>query len=240
MAPDDPRRGPAGVALSRWVDRYTTRIDQELTNAWPDLADRLDEQIAQLSLSELALGPGEDFQRTRVEPVVRRWVERHVLPILEDAERELREIIHAEAGFSVGDVCLHDRVGGALKAADVLKGLALPGGVLLGGGAVGVAIATTTQLLVLTTVAVNWPLLVAGLLAGAALSWLGAGSLARLRQRLSERCETRLRGPIREALVGQGVRRGNETVPSLRDRLVQQVRDAAAAATPRLGERGSP
>jgi hypothetical protein len=65
MSFEDTSHAKTAVAISRWADKFTTRLELELTNAWPDLADRLEEAVASLSKYELALGPGEEFQIRR-------------------------------------------------------------------------------------------------------------------------------------------------------------------------------
>jgi hypothetical protein len=117
-----------------------------------------------------------------------------------------------------------------LGVGDVLQGLALPAGLLVGGGAVSAAIVTTTQLLIFTTVVVNWPLLVGGLIAGAALSGFGVFSLSGLRSRLQQRFEDTLLPTVQAALVGDGACHEGHHVPSLRSQFVQRVRDTAEAA----------
>ncbi len=218
------------VELARWADTYTARIDQELTNAWPDLADRLEGAVAELSWSELAFGPGQGFRQKQVGAAVERWVERHVLPVVEAARCDLQKLLPGGQGPATGSVPTAVDGRGGLGALDVLKGLALPGGVLVGGGAVAAAVVTTTQLLVLTTVAVNWPLLIGGLLAGAALSWFGVASLAGLKEELRRRFRERLLPAVREALVGAGAEHEGEWVPSLKEQLDQQVRHIAGLA----------
>jgi hypothetical protein len=238
MAWDEAVLRQKRVALARWADRYTARFDQELTNAWPDLAERLRQAVALLSWVELSLGPGKDFQEKRIQPAVQSWVERHVTGIIEEANRELHGILPQESepikGGSQADVPAE----GALYLTDVLRGLALPGGVLVGGGALAVAVTTATTWLIFTTVVVNWPLLIAGLAVGVALSWFGVVSLAGLPKELQERFQKKLLPGIREALVGKGVEYKGERIPSLKDQLVHGVRETAEAARRRLEGKG--
>jgi hypothetical protein len=41
MSPDADPRDAKKVEIGRWADTYTARLDQALTNAWPDLENRL-------------------------------------------------------------------------------------------------------------------------------------------------------------------------------------------------------
>jgi hypothetical protein len=228
------------VALARWADKYTARFDRELTNGWPDLADRLRQQVAGLSWYELTVGPGPDFREKRIQPAVGAWVERYVQPIVEDADREFPESAQVGPGDLQGDVRADAPSGGALYATDVLKGMALPGGLLVGGGAVGMALTSATTWLIFATIEVNWPLLIAGLVVGTVLSWFGVISLAGLGAELQRRFENNLLLPLREAVIGTGTEQGGRRVPSLKDQLKRQVSDRAEAARRALERRGGP
>jgi hypothetical protein len=238
MAWDEAIRREKRVALSRWADRYTSRFDQDLTNAWPDLAERLREAVASLSWIELSLGPGKDFQKDRIKPAVEGWVKQHVQPIIDAADRELRELLPQASDPIQADTQADVPAEGALYVTDVLRGLAFPGGVLVGGGALAVAVTTATTWLIFTTVVVNWPLLIAGLAIGAALSWFGVVSLAGLPKELQERFRQKLLPGVREALVGKGVEHKGERIPSLKDQLVHGVRETAEVARRRLEGKG--
>jgi hypothetical protein len=240
MSDNNPFLQERRVAVARWADRYTARFDQGLTDAWPDLADRLRQQVAALSWYELTAGPGPEFRDKRIQPAVQAWVERHVRPIIEDADRDFPETALPERGDLRGGVQADAPSDGALCATDVLKGMALPGGVLVGGGAVVMAITTATTWFVFTTMAVNWPLLIAGLLIGAALSWFGVVRVSGLGTELQRRFEDKLLPPLREAVIGAGAEREGKRVPSLKDQLKQQVRDRAEAARRALERRGRP
>jgi hypothetical protein len=226
MGCDDALLQENQVAVARWADKYTARFDQALTDAWPDLADRLREQVAGLYLYDLTVGPGEAFQKERIEPAVKAWVERYVEPVIEEARDEFCTAVQSDLALVQRDL---DPVGcgGVLEVTDVLKGLALPTGLLVGGGAVAAAIVTTTKLLIFTTVVVHWPLLIAGLVVGTILSLFGGGSLASLRQTFQKRFENKLVPAVKEALVGGGTDYQGKHIPSLRDQLQQQVREAA-------------
>jgi hypothetical protein len=218
------------VALDAWADRHTALLDQELTDAWPALAACLEEGVATLSWRELAFGPGKDFQRRCVGPAVERWVGLHVLPAGERACAELEALLPKGHGPLAGSAPAAGGGEGNLGALDVLKGLTLLGAPLAAGGALWAAITTTTNLLVFTTVAVNWPLLIAGLAVALALAFFGGAHLARLRGELQKRFRGKLLPRVKAALVGEGVEHGGERVPSLLAQLQGKVREAAGAA----------
>lgn len=129
--------------------------------------------------------------------------------------------------------------GSILTAGDVLGGLSLPGGVLLGGGATWLAVASVTQFLIFTTVVVNWPLLMLGLAAAALLIVFGGHKMADLHRKLSERFESNLLPRLREALVGAGAVHEGNPVPSLRAQLQTAIRQAAAQARQALDAQGA-
>jgi len=222
------------VAIARWTDTYKTRFDQELTTAWPDLAERLREQITSLSIYELAVGPGQAFQKQRIEPVVERWVNRYVQPIIDDSTKDLCVILQTDIATLRHDLTLASGPGGVLDIRDVALGLALPGGLLLGGMALSASLVTTTNFLIFTTVTVLWPLLIAGLIVGSLLSWVGVINLASLPQTLRERFQNILLPAMKDALIGKGVQHKGKHVASLKDQLKQQVQDVANAARKRL------
>jgi hypothetical protein len=159
-------------------------------------------------------------------------------PLVEEAAKAYREISPCTPAEIRLDYHVNSDSGGTLRHTDVVKGLALPGGLLLAGGAVGTAIVTTTQLLVLTTVVVNWPLLIAGLVLGGTLAISGGASLATLNRRLQERFQSSLLPLIQNALVGQNIPDQGEHVPSLKEQLQQQVRRQAETFRRYLDDKG--
>lgn len=217
------------VAIAWWVDTYTARFDQALTTAWPDLADRLRAAVATLSWSELAFGPGKEFKKKQIEPAIRDWTQLHVQPIIEAAQEEFRRLVQtdetrmkAEAEFGAVD-------GGALEFADLLKALGVPGGLLLGGGAIAALITEGTVWLVFTTIVVNWPVLICGLLVGGVLALFGAGSIGHMLGQLQDRFTKRILPTLERAIIGEGTEHDGKHIPSLKDALKQMVHDAADA-----------
>jgi hypothetical protein len=224
------------VALDRWVDKFTTRFELELTAAWPDLAEQLRKHVRAMTWREIATGPGEAFREKCVKPTVNFWEERHVKPIIEVAGKQFPGPSGPE--FSQVACDADAPANGVLRPRDILEGTALPGGLLLGAGAVGAGLTTATTLLVITTMVVNWPLLIGGLIAGMALSIFGGVRLALLKESLFQRFEIKLLPEIREAIIGEGVGRDGHTVPSLKQQLQQQVCESAALAKKLLNATG--
>jgi hypothetical protein len=214
------------LAVAAWADRYAVRVERDIANAWPDLEGRVVACLDALGWRELMFGRRERFARDVLGPAVAAWAERHVTPLVEDAQRDLQQIL-AAAGtrLDLGGPALPD-VGGGLTAGDVLAGGALPAGVGLGAAAAAVAI-TKLNLLFVTIFLVSWPLLIAGFVAGGLLATFGVMRLATLRSALVGRVREHVLPRLRDAVLKDAAD-GEE--PSLKARLQQQIREAAAAA----------
>jgi hypothetical protein len=128
MSWDEGRKQEKKVAVARWADRYTSRFDQALTAAWPDLGERLKEAIGQLSWRELTLGPGKEFNERRIQPAVQSWVERHVQPLVTEAVEDFCGLDLSRPDQVRAEPRANDVSGGGLEVMDVLQVLALPGG----------------------------------------------------------------------------------------------------------------
>jgi len=226
------------VAITRWADRYTTRVDQTLNASWPDLVDRLQEAIGKLSWWDLSVGPGKEFKEQHIKPAVQHWVERHVSPLVAEAFKEFRELSSWAPEQVQGDPAVDAQTGSVLEVVDVLKMLTGPGGVLVASSALYMAIVSTTSWLVVTTVAINWPLLITGLVVGALLSTFGIYTTAQLRTTLEDRFRKGLLLPIQDAVIGDGVQREGQNIPSLRCQLIKSIEKTAAAACQHLDEKG--
>jgi hypothetical protein len=226
------------VALDRWVDTFTTRFEQGLSDAWPDLAERLRQQVLGMTWRELTAGPGKAFREKFIEPIVKRWVEHHVDPIIDDACQEFRVVVGQDLKPTSCAADADGPSGWGVRPADVLEGMALPGGLLLGGGAVSAAITTVATLMIFTHLVVNWWLLIVGLIVAATVTAFGAARLAQLKGRLRQRFENKLLPKIREAIVGDGAGSDGRKIPSLKQQLQQQVRDSAARARKTLDADG--
>lgn len=222
------------VATASWANKYCGRLDEVLEDRWRDLTDRVRAGLDQLSWSELSFGPGDDFSQRVIEPAVKAWIERHVEPLIREATDEFRSTVQLEPNWKPGSPGCKILTEGELQVADALQASLLPGGVALGWGAVTAGLVTTTKLLIFSTVVVNWPLLVGGLLAGTVLSWCGIVSLSDLKRRLKGRFEAKIAGQLREGLVGQGIQQNGRLMPSLKSQLQTQIRGIAAEARKQL------
>lgn len=214
------------LQIERWAEYFVAQTATKLTEAWPALADDLRKNVGELTVYQLSRGPGDDFREKVIAPAVEAWHQRYVQPLLDEASGELRIIAQADLDRLARDP-IATPSGGTVQALDVVRAMTVPAGVLVGGGAVAAGIVTTTKLLVLTTAAVHWPVLVTGLVVGAVISWFGIADLMWLRQRLQTRFENNLLPVIEEALIGAGVDHEGEHIPSLREQLEQQVRETA-------------
>jgi hypothetical protein len=228
MPSDNTSHCETAVAVSRWADKYTQRLENDLTQGWPVVANSVGEGINSLSLRQLAFGPGKDLQNGVIEPAVTRWVERCITPLIDDALEELQALLPKAPGRLTVDLPRGFDGERNLKASDFAKVAMLPAGPLVAGGAVYVAIATTTKLLVFTTVVVNWPLLVTGLAVAGVLTIFGTKHLACLKDELRCRIRDKLLPRLKDALVGEGIKRDGEIVPSLLNQLQAKIRETAS------------
>lgn len=210
----------------RWRDEYKAEAERVMVHALPDLRERVRRAVSDLSLRELALGPGEDFSRNVLAQIIQEWIDRYVCPLIQQAETAFLTEVGMPPEWSPPSNGSTPGVRGELRTTDVLKGLAAPMGVGVGAASLIVAITTTTHFLVFTTVVVAWPLLIVGLsLAGVAILF-GGGSLARLRTRLVLRLEHQVEPRLREGLVGAGVD-GRPSVLAELQGAIDQVADQA-------------
>src|SRR5262245_18833571 len=119
-------------AITRWSHKYTAEFEQRLTDAWPDLEDRLEKAVASLGIARLARGGGKGFAEKVIQPNIDAWLERHVQPVIADATAEFVSIAGREPdwaklakGTSFGGQSL-------LRLDDWLRLSALPGGIAIG------------------------------------------------------------------------------------------------------------
>jgi hypothetical protein len=227
------------LALAAWADRHTACVGRQLEAVWPELAVVLREAVSALPLRRLVLGPGKSFANQSVDPAVEAWVQRRVRPLLEAAIADAPVCACLQPGQLGGAAPAAGEPGSVLSVGDVLGGLCLPAGAVVGGGAAWLAVTTVTQFLVFTTLAVNWWLLCVGLAVAAVAAAIGGHSVIDLRRRLRERFEKRLLPRLREALIGAGIEHKGQRVPSLRAQLQAAIRQAARQARQKLDEQGA-
>jgi hypothetical protein len=231
MAPDFPDehlRQHLLAALDRWENDYLTRLGRDVRKAIPDLKDRLREAVAQLTLWQLSFGPGDDFRRTHLDPAFDAWFESHIRPILDDARRDLMTLIHRD-GLADSTPQHLNGPSGVLGVRDVLAGLALPAGLLIGGGAVAVGVTTATRWVLWQVLVFNWPLIIAGVGFGTLLTWVGVVNMATVYRTLTDRLSLQFFPAVEAAIVGDGVTEGGKHHPSLLCQLQTQIRQAAQA-----------
>lgn len=221
--------GELRLALEAWADKYSSRIDSGLTDAWPDMEDRLQALIRKLSVKELALGPGKDFEQ-KVRQAIENWARRHAQPIIDDASAEYQALVLAAVQLCDPNAPAGVDAAGSLEAKDLLGPLEVLGGVLGIGGAIIFGIAATTKWLIIPILVFHWPLLIAGLLVGGVLLVLGVTDLATIRSKLAARFQEMLLPKIKEALIGEGYVHDGKEIPSIRRQMKDAIEHAAAAA----------
>jgi hypothetical protein len=219
MTPDSDPDCVRKLSLVTWAENISAALDRAVTSGWPDLKDRLDQELKALTRWEIVRGPPASFWKDRIAPVIDAWERQRLEPIRNAAEAELRGL---EGGESLG-LCRQfvetDAGAAAGNLLDRLAPLAIPAAVGVGGGTLAAGNTTTTTLLVFTTVVVAWPVLIAGLMAAVGLATIGGYSLASLRGRLKRRVLAR----IECIVVGSGIDKARQHIPSLRDLLVRQI-----------------
>jgi hypothetical protein len=190
--------------VDRWENKYTTRLDRDLTKAWPELVNRLQQGIDQLSWSDLTFGPGAGFKQKQIDPRVSLWYQLNVEPVVTEAREELRQIVQVDLEKLPQPPAVEAPGDGALNVIDIARSLTLPGGLLVGGGALAAGITTATSWIFWTVVVVNWPLLIGGLVVGTALCCFGVYSLTNLKADLRALPKA-ARAPVRGRRPRQGL-----------------------------------
>lgn len=180
-----------------WRDKYVTRIERDMTTAFPCLEKALLGRVEE-NLGMILMGKAEEFSKSIVVPEVETWVERTITPIKTEAAKEL-EIVAFEYddllddGFEISQVTL----------------VALPAGLALGGLAIIVTgflvgITTTTILGIAISSAVNWPIVVGAALVGATLLATGAVQLSHIAGKVSAAFNSVFIPKLRDCLIGKG------------------------------------
>ena len=225
------------IDLQKWADKYHSRIDQDLTNAWPVLKERLRDLVDEMSLWELVLGPGTDFRDNRLSPTIESWAKANVMPIVEAAEKELQRLIESirvdrndpypdTARSWEGNWRFSDAGGPALAAIGAGAGLA---GLVLG-------ISKITTFLIFTTLIVNWYLVIAGIVIGAVLFAYGSHRALSFKAELRDRFRKLLLPKIEETILGNSFELEGKTILSVRCQLKETIDREKAAALHRLEE----
>jgi len=200
-----------------WRDTYLTRIDRQMTAAFPELERRLLEALEDNLKLVLTKRP-QAFTDKVIKPEVEAWVLRVVEPIREEASRALSNI----------DL----RLGRAqMDHFDVprMKTLLLPLAAVTGG--IGFMVAgyltgVTTTFFFFTSV--SWPLVLGGAGIGGLLVGAGVLRLAKIKAWLAKAFSSKFTPKLYEALIGEGYVMDGERHPSIRRELQQSIEAGAA------------
>jgi hypothetical protein len=222
------------IVIQAWADKYRARIDRDLTTAWPELENELRSLIDQMTLRELTIGPGADFQNNRLQPRIASWSASHIKPLAEDAEKDLHKIFESLQLLPSGSTTIPGAWKGTLRFDDLLGPAAAGLGVGIGVAGVVLGISKATTWIIFTILVVNWYLVIAGLVVGLALYAAGSHRMLGLQGRLRERFRAKLIPKIQEAVLGDCFLVKQEKVPSIRRQLIDVIERGKADALDKL------
>ena len=220
------------IAIQAWAAKYHARIDRDVTTAWPDLELRLRNLVDNMSFKELVLGPGSDFQNDRLKPMVENWAHNHISPIVEDAEKDLRNIYLSVQELDLNSHGVPGEWGGTLSFRDIWAPGAAVGGVVVGVAAVVGGISKVAVWIVLSALVVNWYLVIAGVVVGVFLFALGFHGTLGLKAELRDRFRDKLLPKIKEAILGEAFNLDGKQVLSLRRQLKCMIEQSKTEALP--------
>ncbi|MBI3822048.1 MAG: hypothetical protein HY289_05125 [Planctomycetes bacterium] len=221
--------------IQAWADKYHARIDRDLLSAWSDLELRLRDLVDTMSLRELTLGPRADFHVQRLGPVIATWATGHIVPILDAAEVELRAICESIRNLHGVSQEVPGEWSGTLSFSDVWGPGAAAAGATVGVVAVILGISKATAWLIFTVIVVNWYLVIAGVVVGAALIALGGYGTFGLKAKLRDRFRDKLVPMIKEAILGDTFELNGKKVPSVRCQLKDVIERGKVEAIRMLG-----
>jgi hypothetical protein len=224
------------LVIVGWANKYSARIDHDLNNGWPDLELRLRDLVDEMSLKELTLGPGSDFQDNRLDPMIQSWTDRHVTPILEDAEKELRKIYESIQVLHVDSHVVPGEWKGMLSFGDLTGPGAVAAGAGVGVAAVVIGISKATSWIIFTVIVVNWYLVIAGVVLGVILIALGAHGMLGLKAKLRDRFREALVPKIKEVILGESFKHGGKEMLSVRRQMKEIIERSKDEALRQLGD----
>ena len=221
---DEPGKGGLAPAFEKkvhdWRDKYVTRIEREMTTAFPRLEKVLMEGVEE-NLGLILKNKPKQFSSEVVEPEVSGWIERTMTPIQDDAAREL-----AEVAFEF-DSLLEDEF-----SVSRLKTMILPGGLTIAGIVVIIAgflagVTTATFLGIAVGAAVNWYVVVGAAVVGGALLATGAVQLSHIKNKVAKAFTKTFIPKLRDCLVGKGFKVKGEHHDSLCRQFQEAVEQTA-------------
>lgn len=208
-----------------WRDKYVTRIDRDMTTAFPQLKDDL---VAALlnNFNRLIKNKPKTFTKEVINPEILRWIEQVTVPIVNEAEQELVSVAIQNSELLDDDFQI-----------DHLRALLIPGGLAIGGiGAVIAAfvfgITTTTFLFFWAQTLVSWPILLTLIALGGVLTSVGFTKLAKIKKGVADTFVKTFIPKIKDCLIGKGY----TTKGKHHDSLKNQFQLAFEAAAEKLIE----
>lgn len=203
-----------------WRDRYSTRVDRELSSAFAGLAALLEEKVAD-NLWEIVFLSKYSFTKGVIQPELDGWMQRHVRPILDDAAGELTEVPFDGKHLFRNDFVarVHQVIGSPILFA-LIGGISIFLGFSLG--------LVTVKWWEIWKDQVNEPILFSLLFVGAALIAFGAFRFALCKRKVKRLFRETCLPKLSESILGEGI--DNEEgvrQPSLRAELQSAIQETA-------------
>jgi hypothetical protein len=199
-----------------WRDTYVTRIDRDMTSAFPDLQRRLVTAL-ESNLMLVLTSRSRKFTETVIRPEVEAWVLQVVEPIRREASRTLADIDLRRSSVDAGDFEVSHLKALLLPIAAITAGI----GVIIAGSIAAV----TTTFFFFTSI--SWPIVLGTAGVGGALAGLGMLRLASIKEWLAGAFISRFVPKLHDALIGEGYWADGEKRPSLRRELQRSIEVAA-------------
>ncbi len=210
--------------IDAWRDRWQETALHVLTDSAASIGDALESELSGVDWRS-ALFRADSHMRNRVDPYIREVGEPVAHRIVEEANRELTQIVQHRAVWHASPT--PSDPGGAGAGWDVVKaGAPLAAGSTLAVALPGMAVTTTSAWFGLVTVtAVSWPVVIGGATLAGTLALFGFHRLKQMpegaRHRLAQRIRARVSAVMLEGPVGN---------PSVLQRIAGALAEAAERA----------
>ena len=203
-----------------WRDKYVTRIEREMTTAFPQLEKALMEGV-QENLGLILKNKPKQFSSEVVEPEVSGWIERTMTPIQDDAAREL-----AQVAFTFEDLLDEEFDVSRLKLMLLPAGIGLAGlGLIIAGFLAGIT--TGTFLFFWSSASISWPVLLGAAAIGTALLATGTVQLSHIKNKVAKAFTKTFIPKLRDCLIGKGFKVKGEHHDSLCRQFQEAVEQTA-------------
>lgn len=203
-----------------WRDKYVTRIERDMTTAFPQLEKALMEGVEK-NLGLILKNKAKQFSSEVIEPEVSSWIERTMTPIRDDAAKEL-----AEVTFKYGEILEEEFDVSQLKLMLLPAGMGLAGlGLIIGGFLVGIT--TGTFLFFWASASVSWPVLLGAAAVGTVLLATGTVQLSHLKNKVAKAFTKTFIPKLHDCLIGKGFKVKGENHDSLCRQFQEAVEQTA-------------